>query len=415
MSQKANYLNRDYNRLVSMWVLSGEVKPAVAEHLITDYLDFGRYARHLEEHPEQLPVWQVGSSRTVVLDGAVGGFCVTPPNAIMLRSPSGMQILFLDISFRGGHEDCIDMMHAVYSQKFSWKLDGEDHLELTEHYKQIVTIGKYGKELIGRPLDVTQLVYRFRMKEGSNPGSELYPAETNIRADGFTAVSRFVTVLYRPQDYMEISIYFSCLVNMTALATIEKCRGEIFKILKELGPVGEREVGTDSDFLKMSKSLEELLREFLLNVEEPRFIGIVLPSLRVEDFHEAVSSKSQIDEKRASLSNLFQKVEELIAAKKIQSDEMRSEQDSLRRTIVASSAGFISLIFLPPSLILAFFGARTVEVAEPASLWDLKSYGYLYLGAFGTIAAVFGLAFFITVMSIRKVRNKYRDLDGTQA
>lgn len=414
MSQEAVYLNRHNNRLVSMWVLSGEINNSHSEELLTTYLNFGRYTPTLEDHAEQLPLWLVGSSRKVELDGQMAALCVFDPRALILKSASGTPVLFLDICFKGGHEDCIDMMHAVYSRKFSWKREGEEDLSLSEHYKQILTVGRFGRGLLDRGLDVTQLIYRFRMKKGSKPGNETYPPETNIREDGFTAVSRFVTVLYRPQDYMEVSMYLSCFVNMTALATIEKCREGIFRILKELDPKSSNGSRRQDDLVRMSKSLEELLREFLLNVEEPRFIGIMLPSLRVEDFHEAVSAKSQIDEKRASLSMLFGKVEELITTRKIQEDQKRGEQETLRRTIIASSAGFISLLFLPPSLILAFFGAKTVEVGEPASLWDFNSYGLLYLGAFGTIAGVFGLAFFASAIGIRRLESRHRSLHSSE-
>jgi hypothetical protein len=404
----AQYLSRQHNKLVTTWVLKNyhtEKNDDFAP--IYEMFNFGRYRSYLEEHPKQVFHCLKNKSHKVCLNLEDNECLTAEPKGVVIRAPSGVFLFRLEVSFKGGFQKCIEVMGQVYSQNFTIKHDkNSKKFELSEHYHQVITLAKRNSRILKEGKFVTELIYRFPVKNAKSHSDEVYPKEMNIRSDSLTAVSRFVTILYAPQDYMEEAVYFSAATTITAISTIDNCRRGLFEIIDRLQSVSVQSMSAAS-VVKLSRTLEKLVTDFLLNVEEPRFIGLLIPSLRLENFHECLSLKSQIDEKRSSLSALFEKLSGLIEAKKIQLEELRVAQDNSRRTILAIATGFISLIFLPPSIILSFFGADIAEVEKPASIFDLNTYGLLYLGTFGLLVVVFSIAIFLALVFSKAHKKRF--------
>ncbi len=327
----AQYLSRSCNKLVTIWVLENYTPNSNAKFLpFNKLLNFGRYDQYLRDHPAQVFHYEVGSLERLCLSDKFHPLCVFEPTGVVLRAPSGRYLYLVEVLFSGDVSTCIDVMNSVYTEKFSNVSEKSFSFELTEHFHQILTLAAQNNVVLNDGRYITELIYRFPVDDAKALSDEAYPREMNIRRDSLTAVSRFVTILYAPQDYMENSVYLSAATTITSIATIEKCRRGLFDITDRLQRNSGKAMDSKS-IIGLSGALEDLVTEFLLNVEEPRFIGLLVPSLRLENFHECLSIKSQIDEKRSSLSTLFEKLSGLIDAKKTQLEELRVAEDNSRR------------------------------------------------------------------------------------
>lgn len=238
------------------------------------------------------------------------------------------------------------------------------------------------EDIIQRVIYRSDLPYR---KEFSAIG---YPPELNRRPETVAAVGPYVSVLGGQQDYLENSVFLSAVQAVASAARLREIRTAAYSAV-ETFRAGERtRHGTQERrrvLERLSDQLGDMELELSYSVEASADLGLLVPSLRVVGYHDALYEAMDLVAKAETVARMLRRLERAIHAEltAIESVERRADEDRRLRWTIA--VGFVSTVAIPVGLVLAFFGINAREVNEEWSMFDSR-YAAMYLLAGGLVA-----------------------------
>jgi Flp pilus assembly protein TadB len=136
-------------------------------------------------------------------------------------------------------------------------------------------------------------------------------------------------------------------------------------------------------------------------VEASADLGLLVPSLRVESFHNALYESMSLAGKAVTAGRMLQRLGSAIRAELTAIESIERRGDENRRVRYAVAVGFVSAVAIPASLVLAFLGINAAQVNSSRSMFS-----HQYLGMYLTVAAVIVLG---AVLSLALYVQQRRD------
>lgn len=274
-----------------------------------------------------------------------------------------------------------------------------------------------GPETVDLPEEfLLSLVYRVYdpMREGYTSIS--FPKEMNRGWDAVACVGGFVSVLCGHQDYIENCALLSAASVVAATSEIRRARQRVienFDLLK--GSFDERFRGEYRLLLgEVNERLAEIELELSENIESVVDLGLWIPSLRVDDYHQSLIDASRLFERTQTISRRVERFTSIAAARAQRLASVDFEVEDHRRRSWALVAALISVIAIPITIVLAFFGANAAEIDPSLSIFDWERYLWIYLGTGGVLAIAGGVVVAFWVLAHPSRRRSPRPSRNSQ-
>ena len=385
------------------------------------YLRLWRFERYYRLSGDQLP----GVLTRETLDTSTLSFHrwqhagqVTGARIWLFRLPSGQIVAALSIDVHGEMADTIDLLEDCYF--------GDVHIgeATTEEYAHAIatqlgagTDAEHGflperhqivfnEEPAPDDSDdlVQRLIYRTDLPYRKEHSAICYPGELNRRPGWLAAVGPYVSVICGHPDFIENAIFLSAVQAVGAAAQLRAIRQAAYADVRQFRNL-EAAGGTTRDrrrvLERIADQLGDLELELSYSVEASADLGLLVPSLRVESFHQALYESMSLAGKAVTAGRMLQRLGSAIRAELTAIESIERRGDENRRVRYAVAVGFVSAVAIPASLILAFLGINASQVSTRRSMFS-----HQYLGMYLTVAAVIALG---VVLSLALYVQQRRD------
>lgn len=156
---------------------------------------------------------------------------------------------------------------------------------------------------------------------------------------------------------------------------------------------------------RMASQLGNLELELSFSVESSADLGLLVPSLRVVSYHDALYDCMSLRAEADTVGRMLQRLDHSIRAEltSIESIERRADENRRMRWTVA--IGFLSTVAVPLTLVLTFFGINAREVDNRLSMFD-SSYWPMYAIIAGILSLGMSLSFGLYIQQVRQARRE---------
>ena len=251
---------------------------------------------------------------------------------------------------------------------------------------------------------IQRLIYRTNLPYRKEHSSIRYPGELNRRPGWLAAVGPYVSVICGHPDFIENAVFLSAVQAVGAAAQLRAIRQAAYADVRQFRNL-EAEGGTTRDrrrvLERIADQLGDLELELSYSVEASADLGLLVPSLRVASFHQALYESMGLAGKAVTAGRMLQRLGSAIRAELTAIESIERRADENRRVRYAVAVGFVSAVAIPASLILAFLGINASQVSTRRSMFS-----HQYLGMYLTVAAVIALG---AVLSLALYARQRRD------
>ncbi|GLW32998.1 hypothetical protein [Actinoplanes regularis] len=365
---------------------------------VTEFLRFGRLAGYYGKAADQLPavasqetldVSAVRFNRWSAADGLVSA------RLWFLVMPSGQVVVGFSIDISSTLVEAIEVLEDCYYTDV--EIDGlpleryvcrsAQRLGLPDANEECFTPERhqivFSRELTGGDQSDTiqKLVYRSDLPYRQQYSAIEYPAELNRRPGTSVGLGPYVSVMFGQQDYVENSAFVSAAQAVASAVRLREVRDlayEDVRLFRDAQATTGSVQSRRHTLERMSNQLGNLELELSFSVESSADLALLVPSLRVVAYHDALYQCMGLREKATTVGRMLKRLERSIAAEltAIESVERRADEDRRMRWSVA--IGFLSTVTLPVTLVLTFFGINAREVSPDRSMFD-NHYWPMYL------------------------------------
>jgi len=344
-------------------------------------------------HRETLDAGTVTFRRWQPVDAATGAW------AWLFQLPSGQLVAALTVDVRCGLGEVIDMLEdCYYADVFVGGTPVEEHAHTAAVQLGAVAGPESGflserHQIVFGPAPaaedsedlVQRLVYRADLPYRKEYSAIRYPAELNRRSGWLVAVGSYVSVVCGQQNYMENAIFASAVHGVGAAAQLRVIRQAAYADVRQFRRI-EGTPGTTRDrrraLERIADRLGDLELELSYSVEASADLGLLVPSLRAESFHNALYESIGLAAKAATTERMLERLGAAISAELTAIESIERRADDNRRMRYAVAVGFVSAVAIPASLILTFLGINANQVRPDRSMFSAHYLGmYIAVGA----------------------------------
>ena len=312
--------------------------------------------------------------------------------------------------------DSAEWIHEQLSEVLVEERLAEVHARLSQasDYHQLVFVPF--AEGSGLEFDHFQrIIYRAELEAVKKYCDIRRPPELNRRPERGAALGPFVSVLWGQQDYIENCALLSALLLVSAISTAggvrDRTHAEIRRLhsdVEDRAPEDRSLVASRREFRARLESLTEQSRQedvrLTFAVEGNASIQSVIPSLRVDSYHQSLYQAMGLQRELDVLRNLISRLNHSIDAqfRTLESYEQALAQSRQRRWGIV--AGFVTVVLAPISVFLAFFGINSPEIKADQSIFSLSTYLGVYLGILGLMVLCFAIYLALGIRDHRAIR-----------
>ncbi len=413
------------NLYATPWHLTSDARAGE----IPDYLQLWRFESYYRLSASQFP--RVLSRE--VLDPCTLKFqrwqraeCLTAARVWLFCLPSGQIVAALSLDVRCDLADIIDLLEDCYfadmhigaatAEEYVHALavqlaaDGAAEQGFLPERHQIV----YGQAPAAeRCEDVVQrLIYRSDQDYRKEFSVIRYPAELNRRPGWLAAVGPYVSVACGHSNFVENALFLSAVQAVAAAAQLRAIRHAAYedvRLFRSFESVGGSTRTRRRTLERIADQLGDLELELSYSVEASADLGLILPSLRVESFHHALYESMGLASKAATAGRMLERLGSAISAELTTIESIERRADDNRRARYAVAVGFVSVVAIPASLILAYLGINASQVHPNVSMFNHR-----YLGMYLVVAAVIVLGVLLSVGLYIQQRRETRHYRSSQ-
>lgn len=220
---------------------------------------------------------------------------------------------------------------------------------------------------------VQRVIYRTDLPYRPEHSSIRYPAELNRRPTTVGALGPYVSLLCGHQDYVENCVLLSAVQAVGSAARLREIRAVAYNYVHRFrhrtadqGNAHDRRTTLED----ISDGLSQLEVELSYSVEAGAEIGMLVPALRVESFHQELFAAIGVTERAATIGQMLNRLDNAIAAEltSVESMERRAADRRRVRTVVAVT--FVTTVSGTLSLLFGFFGINARQVDDHRSMFD---------------------------------------------
>jgi Phage integrase, N-terminal SAM-like domain len=233
---------------------------------------------------------------------------------------------------------------------------------------------------------IQRLIYRADLPYRKDYSAIRYPAELNRRPGWLVAVGPYVSVVCGQQNYVENAIFASAVHGIGAAAQLRAIRQAAYADVQQFRRVqGAPETTRDRrrELEGIADRLGDLELELSYSVEASADLGLLVPSLRAESFHNMLYESIGLAGKAATTERMLERLGAAISAELTAIESIERRADDNRRVRYAVAVGFVSAVAIPASLILTFLGINASQVKPDRSMFSAH-----YLGMYIAVAAL---------------------------
>ncbi len=262
----------------------------------------------------------------------------------------------------------------------------------------------------GAPLpdadELQRAIYRADLPARDVQSAIVYPGELNRRPTTVGALGPYVSVVAGQQDYIENAVLLSAVQVVGAASRLREIRHSAHESVAAFRantnptlPVRQRRLTLE----RVSDTLGALELDLSFSVEAVADLGLLVPALRVEAYHEALYGSMNLTRRAATTGDMLTRLRNAVDAEltAVQSVEARVSEDRRIRTTAAVTllttvAGTLGLLF-------AYFGINASQIDGSRSMFD-RRYLAIYLAVL-VIVAVSG-AVYLVLGTLARQRNR---------
>lgn len=398
---------RELTRVLLLFSLDGRLRPEASPlGGLVDRLDFGRFEPHLRSSEAVLPVPVLAERVTpqeIGLPHGDHGLALASAEVMVLATPRGDVTLFVDCSFADPTapgalaswlaDTCFDRRRITLRGRplldvLNERLVRPTPLAFGQNVHQLVFPGgQLLRDLLStgvddaarRPALLNEIVYRGRMpvSDTADLDDALPP---NLRNHGVTlsAHGRGVSVQAGWAPHVENGLALVAVGMISALAVLQRTRLAAFETMR----ANERAM-THSPYevrsliSRLSAGVNELQLDLAFGVEA-YVDSLLIPEMLMERFQSSLRDALGIRESLENSARMVERLTSVINARSAALDAELAERDDRRDRTVSALVAAATLIALPPTLLLAFFGSNGTNVHADRSILDLREYGTAY-------------------------------------
>jgi hypothetical protein len=394
-----------------MYATPWHVTDGTAGGQLPDYLDLWRFERYYRLSGDQLP--------HVLCREAIdpGGLSfkrwqraarVTGARVWLFRLPSAQLVAALSLDANCEPAETIDLLEdcyfgevqigdataEVYLHALAIQLGAADSSEpgfLPERH-QIV----FDETPAPDDCDdlVQRLIYRTDLPYRKEYSAIRYPPELNRRPGWLAGVGPYVSVICGHPSFIENSIFLSAVQAVGAAAQLRAIRQAAYqnvRLFRTLEAAGGSTRDRRRTLERIADQLGDLELELSYSVEASADLGLLVPSLRVESFHNALYDSVGLASKAVTAGRMLQRLDAAISAELTAIESIERRADENRRIRYAVAVGFVSAVAIPATLILAYLGINASQVNSNRSMFDHR-----YIGMYLIVAAVIVLGLLLS-------------------
>ena len=385
-------------RLRHFYEVSQEQIPRIIAHheLDTSALSFQRWSE--EGAIEAARVWYFAVPSNQVLVALT----LDVRTSMVTSIPVLEDLYYATISVNG------TPLTASLAVAMSGLLDGQDLNNgfLPERH-QLVFTGIPDSDVLPNEDQVQRVIYRADLPCRPEHSAIQYPMELNRRVNTMCALGPYVSVIVGQQDYVENTILLSAVQTVSSAARLREIRERAYECVRLLRAsddqgqaVRERRMVLEA----MADSLRELELELSFSVEATRDLGMLVPSLRVENYHNTLYASMNLADRAQTTGHMLERLRNAIAAEltSVQSVEERADDARRVRTVVAVT--FVTTVAGTLSLLFGFFGINATQVDGHRSIFDLR---YIWIYALITFIIIGALGIFVAMRTLENRRTHH--------
>ncbi|MFI2719663.1 hypothetical protein ACH5AI_25520 [Streptomyces collinus] len=395
--------SRDRTRVLLLFSLSGRLRPRnTALGALVDRYDYGRFASHLMTSQDVLPVPVLDEQvapRRLRLPHGDHGLGLGSLRILVVTSPRGDATLVVDCAFAGEttagdlavwlattcfDRERIELDDRPLLQTLAARLGGRPLAHGQNVHQLVFPGGRLQRELLSadearKAILLNEIVYRGRM-----PWNPATPYDASLaphaRNHGLTlsALGRGVSVQTGWAPHVENGLVLVAVGMISALSVLQRARLAAFAMMK-----ANEQALTDSPteirslISRLSAGVNELQLDLAFGVEA-YVDSLLIPEMVMEAFQSSLRDALGIRDSLENSARMVERLTSVISARSAALDAELAERDDRRDRTVSGLVAAATLIALPPTLLLAFFGVNGTNVDEHRSILDMRAYGTAY-------------------------------------
>jgi hypothetical protein len=414
---------RAATRVLAIYSLGGRLRvPADSTRSLTEVFDLGRFAHHIEATASLLPrvtAWTDIEPGRFRLASGPFGVRLDRVAAALAITPRRDGLLFFDVELAGQPTaaEVAGFLYATWRRRpelrvgdsplLGWlaerfgqvRTDDGQSLTFGQNLHQCVFAGgRLARGLLRRNRtagtsspDVVSVVFRGTMsvKRGTDLGIRR-PVALNNPGETMVAHGRGVSLIAGWTEPVENAFGVAAAGLVNAAAVVTRVRLQAFEALR----VNEESAARSAPEIRtliadLSNRLDQLRLDLSFGIEAYADV-VLIPELLVESYHSSLRRVAALGESVANTSRIVERVAAVIDSRHAMLSASVQAYTERRDRIFAGAIAIGSLLALPPTLLLAYFGTNSTNVNQHLSVFDVRHYGVAYLVAWLPFVALVG-------------------------
>ncbi|MEU6355199.1 hypothetical protein ABZ896_38795 [Streptomyces sp. NPDC047072] len=381
---------RELTRVLVLFSLTGRLTgERTALGTLVERFDFGRFALHLKSSEAVLPMPVLVEDvppADLGLPHGDHGLALSAVEIAVLATPRGDVTLVLDCEFEGPtptdalaawlaatcfDRDRITLGGRPLLEVLRGRLTAREPLAFGQNVHQLVFPGGELREQLlaadadQRSVRLNEIVYRGRMATTEPP---------NLRDHGTTlsAHGRGVSVHAGWAGHVENGLTLVALGMISALAVLQRTRLAAFEAMRANEQAMARSPYEIRSLIsQLSAEVNELQLDLAFGVEA-YVDSLLIPEMVMEAFQSSLRDALGIRDSLDNSARMVERLTSVISARSAALDAELSERDDRRDRTVSVLVAIATLIALPPTLLLAFFGVNATNVSDHRSIFSAQ-------------------------------------------
>jgi hypothetical protein len=221
------------------------------------------------------------------------------------------------------------------------------------------------------------------------------PSELNRPCNSLCAHGRGVTVLVGAAEHVESGVTICAVELVAALERMRRIRSEGKAALEvaESVKATKKQAQARAMLGELAQDLGDLEVELSFGVAQ-YLDALRFPEIVLQSYRESLSETLGIATGAERTGEMLGRLKNVLAARREELAAVESRDAAIRRRRTTLAAGYVAIVAVPLSALLAFLGANGSQVKGEYSFFALRHYWPYYAGLLGIVlggAAIFGL------------------------
>jgi hypothetical protein len=209
-------------------------------------------------------------------------------------------------------------------------------------------------------------------------------------ADKVGLVTPYTSLLVGHNQYIQNSVFLTAVQAVGTSARFRQIWHRTHAMVSQFrARFQAEEVGVQSraGMEELADELGNLELELSFSVETSSDLGLLIPALRSVSFHRELYAAMELQERAERVSRMFTRLDSSINSELTAIGIREAKQDGRRRLRWAFAINLLSILVVPITVLLAFFGVSTKDVTDGFSILDFRHFRLEYILA-GALALI---------------------------